>query len=176
MLRPTEEQDEGDGSEQHAHQNHIEIEIVAQTCADTGDALVLQVAEQSPARLFLLNRRLDVLGLDPLRTAQDVKDGADVVHRGDAVLSTAFQQQLGHPFLDAFHDFLTAGLAQIMGFQVLQIGLHLRGSVFFEREGIASDAHFFNLFHRLSVSMLKTISCHAASISASWARPFSVIS
>ena len=176
MLRPAEEQDEGDGREQHAYQDHVKIEIIAQPGADTGDTLVLHVAVQPAARLFLLNRRFDVLGLDPFRTAQDVEDATDVGHRGDTVPTGAFQQEFGHPFLDAFHDFLAAGLAQIMGFQILQIGLHLCGGVFLEREGIASDAHFFNLFHRLSVSMLNTISCHAASISASWARPLSVIS
>ena len=89
--------------------------------------------------------------------------------------SAAFQQKLGHPFLDALHDFLAARLAQVMGFQVLQILPHLLGGGFLEREGVASDAHFLDLGHFLSASILSTISCQAASISASWARPFSVI-
>ena len=170
-----EEQGQRNDAENDPHGHDVEVEIVAQTGADAGDLLVLQVAVELFLGLGLRLRRLRVIGLDPFGAAEDADQALDIGHRGDAVASASLQQELGHPFLDAFHDFLAARLAQVMGLQVLQILPHLFGGGFLEREGIASNAHFLNLGHFFSASILSTISCQAASISASWARPFSVI-
>ena len=170
-----EEQGQRDDAEDDPHGHDVEVEIVAQAGADAGDLLVLQVTVELLLGPGLRLRRFGVVGLDPLGAAEDADQALDVGHRGHPAPSAAFQQELGHPFLDALHDFLAARLAQVMGFQVLQILPHLLGGGFLEREGVASDAHFLNLGHFLSASILSTISCQAASISASWARPFSVI-
>ena len=175
LIRSGEEQRQRDDAEDDPHGHDVEIEIVAQTGANAGNPLILQVSVEFLLGPGLRLLRFGVVGLDPLGTAEDADQALDVGHRGDAVASAAFQQELGHPFLDAFHDLLAARLAQIMGLQVLQILPHLLGGGFLEREGVASDAHFLNLGHFLSASILSTISCQAASISASWARPFSVI-
>ena len=60
------------------------------------------------------------------------------------------QEAYASSIIDALHDFLATRLAQIMGFQAIQILFDRRSGVLLEREGIASDAQFLNLFHRLS--------------------------
>ena len=109
-------------------------------------------------RLFLL----DLLG--PAEYVHYLFDG---INSDDSVLGGPFEQELGHPLFDPF-DYLGVGIA---GRHVLEVCGHGLRGLLFEGECISPDADSFYLFHPLSVSMARTISCQAMSISLSCSGP-----
>ena len=160
-----------------AESHHINSEIDAQAAQDAAQLAAFEVAVQLLTGLFGLlpgGSRLAgglFFGLQPLRTPENIYDFRDCLLRHDSFRGSLLQQQFRHPLFYPFH-YLAAAVESLQFAQICSgggrgFGLH--------REGVSAHADCFYLFHCFRVSIARTISCQAASISASWARPLSVI-
>ena len=173
--------EEGDGSshrKSYPEPGSFYAEILGQAAANAAKTLVAKVPEEFSADFAGLRRRFGVIGLNTLRSAYHIDDALDggIIHHGPA--RRLILQQLCNAFFDAFHDFFPTFLFQVVVFQGSKVTRQGLGGILVQDEGVSAHTHLFRLFHGFycfKVSILRTISSQAASISASCWRPLSVM-
>ena len=171
MVDPAEESDEGEYQENDPEHRRVNIKKARQTAADAGYAGVLHVAVKLFLRLLFRSGTLGLFLLYLFRATKYVHYLLDGGQCDDSVRRCPFEQEFGHPLFDTFDDL---GIG-IVCRHILQIsGYCLRG-LFFKGESVSPYADSFYLFHPLSVSIARTISCQALSMSLSCSRPLSVM-